>query len=90
MRQAAALVNRIYASEWGGGGGPLHVEMDDMNVGDERFTRERLDSFPEPWLREIYSDLTPTDWELCQDTLRALAALPKAERAHVSMWMTTQ
>ena len=47
-------------------------------------------AFPEPWLREIYSDLTPADWELCQDAIRALAALTAAERAHVSMWMTTQ
>ena len=90
MRHAAALVNLIYSSEWGSGGGPLHVEMDDMNVGDERFTSERLAAFPEQWLHKIYSDLTPADWALCQDAISALAALTAAERAHVSMWMVAR
>jgi hypothetical protein len=78
VREAAALVAAVYAAPWGGTGGPLHVEIEDMNLEDRFFASDSALETAISWYGEELGD---DGADLCRRTFCALAALSEAERA---------
>lgn len=88
MGRAQELVRRIFATEWGCTGGPLHVEIEDMNLDDWHFTAERREKLAKT-INAYYPLLNKRrhrqDRQLVYDAFDALAKLTPAERAEVAV-----
>jgi hypothetical protein len=80
--RAGHLANQVYELPHCGTGGPLHVQLDDMNLEDEHFLptdRPGLDEVIDTWYPELRR--IPGAVDLIFQTWDALAALTEAERA---------
>lgn len=74
------LIRKLYATEWGSVGGPLHIVLDDSNVQDHNldFCQAEVEG------REHWTDpaMNDADRALCLDIIDRLRFLPTdADRA---------
>lgn len=78
MYRALDLIRRLYATRDGIIGGPLHVQLDDLNLyDDQRYNHEPVDytqSHGYEWEDEA------TLRETCDELLPLLMAIPEAPR----------